>query len=132
MKKAANTSMRRIANACVGLALALAGCNNCEELTEKVCNELGDDCALWKEIGGPEDIRPQGRRVDKACGAIMDNELALEGTINGARGKTLAERLQRALKKGDQAEVDEVKAALEKNKKRIEEGIEKVKKQAGR
>ena len=71
---------------CVGLVLVLTlvGCNNCEELTAKVCDELGDDCALWKEIGGPDDIMPKGRKPNKACGTTMDNELAL-GNGQGCR-----------------------------------------------
>jgi hypothetical protein len=112
-------------------AVALAGCNNCEKLTEKVCAELGSDCALWKEIGGPDQITPQGRKVNNACGMILDNELAYEGLVNSARGTVLTERLKRAIAKKDQAEVAKVKAELDANKKRIEAGLEKLKKQVG-
>lgn len=110
----------------------LAGCNQCEKLTEKVCAELGNDCALWKELGGPDQITPQGRKVNRACGEILDNELALEGLVTSARGTVLVERLKRATAKKDQAEIDKVKAELEANKKRVQEGLEKVKRQTGR
>jgi hypothetical protein len=116
----------------LGLVLGLGGCNNCEKLTEKVCAELGKDCELWKEIGGPDQITPQGRKVNRACGDVLDNELAFEGIVNSARGSVLLERLQRATAKKDQAEIDKVKAELEENKKRIAAGLEKVKKQVGR
>ena len=113
-------------------AVALGGCNNCEKLTEKVCSELGDDCALWKEIGGPEQITPQGRKVNRACGEVLDNELALEGLIASARGTVLTERLKRAIASKNQAEVEKVQKELAENKKRIDAGLEKIKQQTGR
>jgi hypothetical protein len=131
MKKPTNAE-RLFGPLIVAASLCFSGCNNCEKLTEKVCAELGKDCELWKEIGGPDQITPQGRKVNRACGTILDNELALEGTVNSARGTVLAERLKRAIAKKDQAEIDKVKGELEENKKRIEAGLEKVKKQVGR
>jgi len=120
------------AAALLALLSLLAGCNNCEKLTERVCSELGDDCALWKEIGGPDDIIPGGAKVNRACGEYLDDELTLDSVINTARGKVLIERLNRAVKTGDKAEADEVKGELDENRKRIEAGIEKVKQRTGR
>jgi hypothetical protein len=116
----------------LGVLLGLGGCNDCEKLTEKVCAELGKDCELWKEIGGPDQITPRGRKVNRACGDVLDNELAFEGLVTSARGTVLVERLQRATAKKDQAEIDKVKAEIEENKKRIAAGLEKVKNQVGR
>lgn len=121
-----------VAGVFFGVVLGLGGCNNCEKLTERVCTDLRDDCPLWKEIGGPEQITPNGRRVERACGEILENELALEGLITSARGAVLAERLKRAIAKKDQAEIDAVKSELEANKERMEAGLKKVKDQAGR
>ncbi len=111
--------------------LTLAACNHCEKLTERICTELGEDCALWKEIGGPDKVTPQGRKVENACAQIASNELAYEGLVTSARGLVLAERLTRAAKNNDKEEMAKVQALLEENKRRMEEGLEKVKKQAG-
>jgi hypothetical protein len=80
------------------LAIAfLSGCNNCEKMTEAICKDLGpEDCATWKAIGGPDQAVPGGRKVNRACGTIMDNELAYKGLVKGARGMVLAEQMKKA------------------------------------
>jgi hypothetical protein len=119
---------RSIASFAIAFAMTALGCNQCEKMTNQICVELGDDCELWKEIGGPEEAVPGGRGVNRACGNIMDNELAWEGTLNSHRGRVYAEQLKRAVAKKDQAGIDAAKKKLEENKQRIEEGIAKLKK----
>jgi len=109
------------------IVAAVAGCNNCEKLTERVCADLGDDCALWREIGGPDQITPQGRKVDSACATINATEAAYKGMLSSARGMVLAERLTRAAEKGDKAEMEKVKALLEAHKADVETNLAKMK-----
>jgi hypothetical protein len=114
----------------VGISIALAfaglGCNQCEKLTEQICTELGEDCALWKELGGPDQAVPGGRGVNRACGTILDTDAAYQGVLSSARGMVYAEQLKRAIEKKDQAAIDAAKKKLEENKKRIEEGLSKL------
>jgi hypothetical protein len=105
-----------------------AGADGCERLTAKVCAELGEDCALWRELGGAEKV-VKGRD-EPACSTLLENQLALDGLVTSERGSVLGERLKRAAEKKDQAEIDKVKRLLEANRKRIQEGLEKVKQQA--
>lgn len=110
-----------------------AGCNNCEKLTEKICSDLGaDDCAVWKEIDGPAKVVPQGRKPNRACGNILETELAYDGLLNGAKGTVVGEKLKRAVKAGDKAEIERLKGESEAVMKSVEEGLEKLKKQTGR
>ncbi len=132
IRKTATRQLLALTAMILGAVVGLGACNNCEKLCDKVCSELGEDCELWKEIGGPEQITPQGRKVNRACGDVLGNELAFEGTVTSARGAVLAEQLKRAIAKKDQAEIDRVKKELEENKKRIAEGLEKVKQRNGR
>lgn len=125
----ASALLSRLVTPLAAAALAmLTACNNCERLVEKVCSDLGEDCALWREIGGPDAIIPGGRKVESACGQMASNEAAYEGIVNSARGLVLAERLTRAAEKGDKAEMEKVKGLLDENKKRIEEGLAKLNK----
>lgn len=112
----------------LAVSMAGLGCNQCEKMTTQICAELGEDCELWKEIGGPAEAVPGGRGVNRACGNIMDNELAWEGTLNSHRGRVYAEQLKRAVAAKDQAGIDAAKKKLEENEARIEEGIAKLKK----
>jgi hypothetical protein len=126
-----------LASAAIG-ALGIVGCtagkdgktgaDGCERLTAKVCAELGEDCTLWRELGGAEKV-VKGRD-EPACSTLLENQLALDGLVTSERGSVLGERLKRAVAKGDQAETDAVKLKLEQNRKRIQAGLEKVKQQA--
>jgi hypothetical protein len=98
---------------CVGLLIA--GCNNCEKLTESLCKDLGDDCASWKEAGGPDMVIPGGRAVNKACGMMMDNDAAYQGALQGARATAIANDLKKAIAAKDQAKV----AALTERQKKV-------------
>ena len=67
-----------------GALLMLAGCNNCEKLTEKLCADLGpEDCAVWKNAGLEQSMIPGGRKVNSACGSMMSDAIypnVLKGT----------------------------------------------------
>jgi hypothetical protein len=89
----------------------LVGCNNCEKLTESVCKEIGaEDCAIWKASGGPENVIPGGRRSNKACGLIGDNEVAYKSLIKSARMVALVEQIKKAT---DDAKRKELTAKLQ-------------------
>jgi len=110
-----------------GLLTLLPSCHRCQDLTDKICSDLGaKDCAAWKEADGPGQVNRGGRGGNRLCGDIMSNDLAYEGTLNGARGTALVRRLTVAQQKGDKAEVAAVTAQLADNKKRIEEGLKKL------
>jgi hypothetical protein len=91
----------------VVLAVAsLYGCNNCEKMTESICKDLGaEDCATWKAIGGPERAIPGGRKVNRACGTIMDNEVAYKGLVKSARGLVLADQMTKATDNAKRMEI---------------------------
>ena len=102
----------------VGLGLAaLSGCNNCEKMTESVCKDLGaEDCASWKATGGPEKVIPGGRKVNKACGMMMDNEAAYKGIVKSARLMVLSDKLQKATDNTQRKEISEkIKAVATSN-----------------
>jgi hypothetical protein len=64
---------------------ALGGCNNCEKMVEKLCNDLGPaDCALWKKSGLDRSLVPEGRKVNSACGTMM-SDTVYPGVLKGAR-----------------------------------------------
>lgn len=91
----------RMANSSLFAALVavglLVGCNNCEKLTDAVCKELGaEDCATWKAAGGPENVIPGGKRSNKACGLIADNEVSIKGLIKSARMVAVVEQIKQA------------------------------------
>ena len=99
-------------------ALMTAGCNQCERLVETMCKDLGaEDCATWKQIGGPENVIPGGRRPGNACGAMASNEKAYKALLLSARGTVLAHRLTEASKANDKEAVAKLKAALDENAK---------------
>jgi hypothetical protein len=81
--------------ACAAAALfvlAVAGCNNCEKMVEKVCGDLGpDDCAVWKRNGLDKSFIPTGRGTNSTCGRMMSGS-AYEGLIKGARQQVAAAR----------------------------------------
>lgn len=104
------------------VALMIAGCNQCEKLGESICKDLGpEDCATWKELGGPESVIPGGRRPGQACGQLASNERAYEATVLGARGTVLAHRLGEATKTNDKEAIAKAKAAIDANTKAIME-----------
>lgn len=99
-------------------ALVIAGCNQCERLVETMCKDLGaEDCATWKEIGGPEKVVPGGRKPGNACSAISSNEKAYKGMLLGARGTVIAHRYSEAVRADDKATAAKLKAALDENTK---------------
>ncbi|MBM4360793.1 MAG: hypothetical protein FJ096_22020 [Deltaproteobacteria bacterium] len=115
--------MRKPIAFAIVVALATAGCNHCEKLTEKICGELGSDCALWQEVGGPDQVIPGGRKVNKACGSIIDNELAYKGLVLSAKGVVYAEQLKRATEKGDKAGIEAAKQKLGEHTKAVQQGL---------
>ena len=70
----------------VALALfGLTGCNNCEALTEKICDDLGpEDCQLWKEGKGPESLS-SGRRAGRFCFNARFNPMQYSPLLTGAK-----------------------------------------------
>ena len=57
-------------------SLCLVGCNNCENMIEKMCSDLGtEDCAYWKQRGWDRELIPGGRGVTKACGMMMGDNV---------------------------------------------------------
>ena len=101
-------------------ALMISGCNNCERLSESVCKDLGpEDCATWKELGGPESVTPGGRKPNKACGEMASNEQVYKGLVLKSRSTVLAHRLTEAAKTNDKEAIAKAKAALDENTKAI-------------
>jgi len=104
------------------ISLMTYGCNQCEKLTETVCKDLGpEDCATWKEVGGPERVIPEGRKSGKVCGQMASNEQAYKGLVLGARSTVLTHRLTEAAKTNDKEAIAKAKAALDENTKAITE-----------
>jgi hypothetical protein len=92
---------------------SLSACNNCEKMTDAICKDLGaEDCATWKAIGGPEKVIPSGRKVNKACGEFMSNEVAYKGLVKAARGTVLADQMQKATDNAKRMEILEKIKAL--------------------
>ncbi len=52
-----------------GLALSLgalaSGCSPCSSLEGRICEALGEDCSVWREIDRPG--LPNGRRAFRSC-----------------------------------------------------------------
>ncbi len=72
--------------------LAVAACNNCEKLIQKICNDLGpDDCAYWKQHGGDAKLVPGGRGVNRACGTMM-GDAVYQPLLKGQRDMVKAYR----------------------------------------
>src|SRR5688572_8911211 len=114
------------------LLCGLAACNNCEKLVDKVCGDLGaDDCAIWKELDGPENVASEGRRQNDRCGDVLEG-VAYDSAVLAAQSLVVGEKVKRASKAGDTAALEKLKAEQEKLKKDSEEILEKVKKQTGR
>jgi hypothetical protein len=92
-------------------ALLLTGCNNCEKLTDAICKDLGaEDCATWKASGGPDQILPSGRKVNKACGTFLGNDAVYQGLVKTARGQVIGEQMKQA--GSDPAKMAELVAKL--------------------
>ena len=102
------------------------GCNNCEKLTESLCKDLGEDCASWKQAGGPEKVIPAGRGVNRACGSMLDTEAAYQGLLQGARGMAVADQLNKAIAAKDQAKIAELTEKQKKITADIKAGVDKV------
>jgi len=99
-------------------ALMVAGCHQCERLAETMCKDLGaEDCATWKELGGPEKVVPMGRNPGRTCGALAGDEKAYKATLLGARGTVIAYRFSEATKANDKVAAAKFKAALDENTK---------------
>lgn len=113
------------------VGLMSSGCNNCEKLTEKVCSDLGEDCALWKELEGPDKAIPGGRRVNRACGERMEG-LPYDSILSSAKGLVVGEKIKRAAKAGDKAELERLNKEMDEVKKKTDEILAKVKEQTGR
>jgi len=116
----------------LSLICVLAACNNCEKLVDKVCGDLGaDDCEIWKELDGPENVASKGRRQNDRCGDVLEG-IPYESAIVAARSLVVGEKVKRASKAGDSAALEKLKAEQEDLKKATAEILEKVKKQTGR
>ena len=74
--------------------LALTGCNACEKLEEKMCTDLGADCPLWKQAGGPEALYG-GRRANRACMNMMTGP-TYDAMLKGARAVVEAQKATKA------------------------------------
>ena len=120
--------MTRLIGPALILALGFAaGCNNCEKLTESICNDLGEaDCATWKSLGGPDKVVPGGRGVDRACSMMRSNKDSYNGLLLGARSLVVADQLQKAVAAKDQAKIDELNAKQKELVESIKQGIAKV------
>lgn len=57
----------RVAALCIiaGCGVALSACSPCESLEESLCEDLGENCDLWRESGRPG--LPDGRRAFRQC-----------------------------------------------------------------
>jgi hypothetical protein len=121
----------------LGLALALAsvlllasGCNNCEKLTDRLCKDLGpEDCASWREAGGPDSVIPRGSGVNKTCGMIMDIDASYQGFLQGARGTAVGRQLQKASAANDDAKIAELTAKQAKITAEVKAGLAKLRQQ---
>lgn len=116
----------------LGLTFALAACNNCEKLVDKVCGDLGaDDCEIWKELDGPDNVASTGRRQNDRCGDVLEG-IPYDSAVLAARTLVVGEKVKRASKAGDSAALEKLKAEQGELKKETAEILEKVKKQTGR
>ena len=107
-----------------------SGCNNCEKLTERLCQDLGpEDCASWREAGGPDRLIPSGRGVNKACGMIMDIDASYQGGLQGARAVAVGQQLKKARAANDDAKVAELTAKQAKITLEIQASIAKLRQQ---
>lgn len=53
--------------AAIVAVVVFSGCNQCEALEEKLCDDLGaEDCKIWRESNGT-DILYSGRRSNRFC-----------------------------------------------------------------
>src|SRR6187431_192679 len=93
------------------LSLLVAGCHNCEKLAERMCTDLGpEDCAAWREAGGPEAFIPHGSRPNKTCGMIMDIDASYQGLLNGAAKAAVGIQLRKAQAAKDEAKIIQLTA----------------------
>lgn len=75
-------------------SMAASGCNNCEALEEKICEDLGaEDCKYWKKGNGP-DALISGRRSAKGCFNARFNPGQYEPYLQGA--KAMADAMKKA------------------------------------
>lgn len=93
-----------------------SGCQRCEELEARFCKDLEEDCAIWKEIGGPDQALPP-ERENRACGQLAESDVSYQGRLIGAKALVLAEKSDRAMRRGDRAEAERLDAAYEKLKR---------------
>lgn len=74
--------------------LALSGCNNCEALEQKICEDLGaEDCELWKKANGPATLT-SGNRSGRGCFNARFNPMQYGPYLTGA--KAVAESMRKA------------------------------------
>ena len=57
----------RVAVLCLvaGASVVASACSPCESLEENICEDLGEDCDLWRDAGRPG--LPDGRRAFRQC-----------------------------------------------------------------
>ncbi|MBS2020618.1 MAG: hypothetical protein JST00_47630 [Deltaproteobacteria bacterium] len=116
--------MTLLATTLLASALLLIGCNQCRALEERICSDLGaDHCAVWKELGGVDNVMKAGRGSGRACGQIASTPAAYDGILLGQRGLVLGELMKRASAKGDKAEVDRLRKQMDENAARIRSSI---------
>lgn len=73
---------------------ALSGCNNCEALEQKICEDLGaEDCSLWKQANGPATLT-SGSRANRGCFNARFNPMQYGPYLAGA--KAVAESMRKA------------------------------------
>ncbi|MBW2529087.1 MAG: hypothetical protein JRI23_33225 [Deltaproteobacteria bacterium] len=87
------------------LLIGTTGCNPCDKLEERICNDLGEaDCKAWKEAGGPDTLR-SGRRPKRSCTNALGN---YDPHLKGAKAIASAQRqVPAAAKKAAQPSADE-------------------------
>jgi hypothetical protein len=87
----------------VACSFGLTGCKTCDDLIQKMCTDLGpDDCKYWKDHGWDQKIIPGGRRVNRACGQMMDDNI-YKPLLNAAKNQVKIQR-------GVDAKLSKVKA----------------------
>ena len=76
------------------LLWSITGCNNCEVLEEKLCEDLGaEDCRLWKEANGPKALT-MGSRPNRGCFNARFNPMQYSPYLAGA--KAIADSMRKA------------------------------------